>query len=395
MGAEARTLQDLLSTAQKLLEHLPGPDENWDDHVASVREITRELDTHGVDGLSLIRFGMAQAFTGPVLGSLILALVLEPFGAAPPEAAWAIDVAGWCTALGVSTTARTTEELYELLRHARKLIEGWATFAPIDALTRLVPAPSEELTTWAARVDPTTREAAKQYQWFVERTLDPDLTRWSTSSLKFEYRYSVQGKAPLAPRAFLATVDVDPDQLAHALATRVLQEETRHEQLHRAELNLAIVRQAKMLLTQGRHTEAAALFEFLITRDLGDPALRNNLGFCLVTTNPLDATEHLRAAQRMGFEPKSLLLYNRACCATTEAVKREVLFEANRHWLAELESAPVGAFVWRRVDGELVPTETPDVRVDLARIAVDLALELGEFDRASGWENRLSVLGGG
>lgn len=393
MGAEPRVARDLLQAAQTLLERPPRPTETWADRVASVRTIASELDVHGVDGLSLIRFGMQELFVAPVLGSVAFSVVLESRGEDPHEATQPIDVAGWRASLGLNQgSRRSSEDLGEMLRHAGSMIEGWAAFAPVDTLVRLAPVPREQLAAWATAIDAATRAAADVYRWLVERSLGGELDRWSTPSLKLEYRYSVKGEAPTAPESFLATARMNPDALAHALAARILREETEHELSEWVALLAAVQKQAKMLLRQGRCAEAAALFDFLIGRHPSDPALRNNLAFCLLTSKPAEAMEHLRDAQRMGFEPRSLLLYNRACCATTEAIRREVLFDANRYWVDDLEPAPVCAFIWKLIDGAFVPTDTFDVRIDLATAAIYLALELGELVRVPVWEARLAAL---
>lgn len=392
MGSGTRSAQDLLLAARALLERPPEQGESLDDRAAGVRAIARQLDTHGVDGLSLIRFGMGQLFAGPVLGSVAASVFLSMHGEQLDEDAQPINVAGWRSALGVEEGLAKPDDLSALLGHAASMIGAWIVSAPFDSLVRLEPVPKEALAAWATAVDESTRAAAEVYVWLVDRSIEADVEKWSTSSLKLEYRYSVLGEALEAPEAFLAISSTEPNGLAHALAARVIREETDHHQAEWAALLSAVQKQAKGLLRQGRCAEAAALFDFLVGRNPGDPALRNNLAFCLVTSNPADATEHLRDAQRMGFEPKSLLLYNRACCATTEALKREVLFDANRHWVADLEPVPVGAFIWRRIGGEYFPGDVFDVRIDLARAAAGLAFELGELDRAQVWGTRLLEL---
>lgn len=254
------------------------------------------------------------------------------------------------------------------------------------------PPPREQLVSWATHVDSDTDAASHVYRWLVVRTLEPDLKQWSTQSLKHEYGYAVQGEPPPLPESLLAVAAVDPDRLAHALAARTLRDDADYQKLEMSALLDGVRKQAKMLVRQGRCVEAAALFEFLISRYPGVSDLRNNLGFCLVTSRPGIAAEHFRDAQRMGFTPMSLLLYNRACCVTTESLKREVLFDANRHWLDSLERAPVPAFVWKYDDAEVAPADTPDVRVDLASASAGIARDLGELDRVADWESRIAKL---
>lgn len=393
MTATDPTVRELLVAARDLLERPPAAGETTDSRVETVKSLARGLDEHGVDGSSLIRFGLAQLFAAPVLGSVVASIFLEARGESLDDLGAYLDVEGWRRALGVSADGQSAiDDLDTVLGRASLMIEGWIASAPFDNLVALTPVGSQELSEWAAAIDPETRVAADVYRWLVERTLEPDLERWAPASLRHEYRYVTQGVAPHAPAVLLGAATPDPNVVAHALARHALDDEERRRESGWVEFMAAVQKQARMLLAQGRCAEAAALFEFLIVRYPSDPALRNNLAFCLITSRPSEAYESFLEAQRMGYEPKCLLLYNRASCATLEAQKREVLFEANRHWIEDLEPFPVPAFIWRQIGSGLSPTNTPDVRQDLAEAAVRIALDLGERDRVEVWRARLEAL---
>lgn len=393
MSKVATPVQELLASIEETLERPPAPGETWDERVALVNEVTRRLDELGVDGASLVRFGLAHLFAGPVLGSVVASVLLEARGEQLDDDFAFIDLAGWRQALvGMSRYGRPIDDLEAVLSHAGQLVEGWIAFAPIEAVVRLRAFDSEQLAEWTAALDTSVRGAADVYRWLVDRTLQRDLAEWSTASLKQEYRYAAQDVAPHAPAVLLEAPSPDADALAHALAASVLEEDERHREIGWAEFMSAVQEQAKMLVSQGRCAEAAALFEFLIGRYPGDAGLRNNLAFCLITSKPKEAYESLLEAQHLGYEPTSLLLYNRACCATSEVQKRDVLFEANRHWVDGLEPVPVIGYVWRRRGEGMAPAQSPDIRRDLAESAAALALELGELDRVPVWEARAAEL---
>ena len=391
----AAPVRDLLASAEALLERPPATEETWEGRAAFVSEVALQLDEFGLDGTSLVRFGLAHLFAAPVLGSVVAALVIEAQGEELDDEVALIDLASWRRALGAPDhDGRLLGDLETVLAHANHLVEGWIAFAPLEALVRLAPFEPEQLADWAAAVDSGTRSAADVYRWLVDRTLQRELPQWSTSSLKHEYRYVTQGVASHAPTVLLEAPAPDRDALAHALAAYVLMEEDSRRDTGWGDFMQAVQKQAWMLLNQGRCLEAAALFEFLLGRYPGDPNLRNNFAFCLVTSKPEEAYECLLEAQHMGYQPKSLLLYNRACCATLDTQKRDVLFDANRHWVDGLESAPVSAYVWRTGGRGMHPAHSPDVRRDLADISVALALQLGELDRVPLWESRAAELTG-
>lgn len=393
MSKTAAPVRELLASAQAVLERPPAPGETWEDRTAIVSAVARGLDDLGLDGTSLIRFGMAHLFAAPVLGSVVASMVLEAQGEQFDDDVALLDVAGWRRALGApGPRGHAIDDLETVLAHASHRVEGWIASAPFEALVRLAPFEPEQLSEWAAAVDPSTRAAADVYRWLVDRTLQPELAQWSAASLKHEYRYATQDVAPHAPTVLLEARTPDPDALAHALATRALREDDSRRDTGWGEFMEAVQKQARMLVSQGRCIEAAALFEFLIGRYPSDPALRNNLAFCLVTSKPAEAYECLLEAQHMGYQPKSLLLYNRACCASLETQKRDVLFEANRHWVDGLEPVPVAAYVWRKSDEGMAPAQAADVRRDLAEVAIALALELGELDRVPVWRARAAQL---
>ena len=394
MSKAKALVSELLASTEATLQRPPAPGEAWTDRVALVDHAALQLDEHGADGASLIRFGLAHLFAGPVLGAVVASVLLEARGESLPDDFATIDLPAWRRALlGNGPREPGVDDLEAVLRHASHLMDGWVAFAPMESLVQLTPFEPEQLAEWAAAVDSSLREAVDVYRWLVDRTLQRDLAEWSVASLKHEYRYATHEVAPPAPAVLLEAPSPDRDALAHALAGYVLREDERLKEVGWSEFMAAVQEQAKMLLGQGRCAEAAALFEFLIGRYPSDSGLRNNLAFCLITSRPAEAYECLLEAQQLGYQPRSLLLYNRACCATLEVQKRDVLFEANHHWADGLEPVPVGAYIWRQAsDGSMVPVQCSDVRRALAEAGLALALELGQLERVPVWEERVAQL---
>ncbi|MBN9375635.1 MAG: hypothetical protein J0I40_09640 [Cellulomonas sp.] len=396
MDLATATIADLLRMVKSVLE-VP-PDDGvaaWDARTAFVRTIGLALDRRGLDGDSLIRHGLADLFQAPILGSVAVSLLSEAQvpGLDRLEVDPDLNVQGWRDAMKLQGPR---VNFSEAMSHALYLTQGWVTFAPLETLVRMQPVASEELDQWARSVDESSRAAAATYRWAVLRLVEPNLENWDSTSLRKEYRHTVMAVDAELPASLIAEASLDKDELAHAVARKSLTEDEVRVQAGWNDVREAVVKQAKMLLRQGRCAEAAALFEFLLGQAPADSWLRNNFAFCLITTRPGDAYVFLRDAQRLSYKPISLLLYNRACCAGTETQKREVLFDANRHWLEDLESVPVPAFIWRRPANapyDFQTAETLDVRADLGIIAASLATELGEMDRADIWQKRVAELG--
>ncbi|GAA3819271.1 hypothetical protein [Cellulomonas soli] len=392
MDLKSASVAELLRLSASTLEVPPRCPTDWDARAELVSTISYALEDRGLDGESIIRFGLAHLFGAPILGTVAVALLVESHAPLLDGVEEVLDVAQWRRSMGLEGR---THELSEALGHASYLLNGWIAFAPLGELLRMEPPDRDRLDTWASAVDESTRASTDTYRWAVRRLLEPGLDEWDTTSLKMEYRYSVMAQGPNLPSQLLESVAIDSDRLAHALARKALTDDDERQEASWTSVRSGVLKQAKMLLGQGRCSEAAALFEFLISRAPADAWLRNNFAFCLITTRPSDAYALLREAQRLGFEPTALLLYNRACCATSETQKREVIFEANRHWLESLESVPVPAYVWRRSGSAFEGAETSDVRQELAAVASELALELGELHRAEIWRARLASVNAG
>jgi len=387
MDLGSAPVAELIRTAATSLELAPESRSDWGPRAQLVTMIARALDDRGIDGESLIRFGMAGLLQGPVLGSVAISLVVGVDEPTLARIAELVDVQGWRRALrldGVDAGGH----LGAALDRAAALTNGWVAFAPLEHLVTMQPATATQMESWASAVDGATKAAAASYRWAVTRLTARELGQWDLSSLRKEYRYAVLGEDPRVPPSLVEKISLDLDDLAHAIVRTELREEEEHQRLVWNSAREAVLKHARMLVAQDRCVEAATLFEFLIGQDPSDPWLRINYAFCLVPLRPSEAYETLREAQRLGFKPVSLALYNRACCAASISQKRDVLFEANRLWVDGLEPAPVSALVWRRSEKGFEAFDSPDVRVQLAEMAAQLSLELGDLNRATTWRER-------
>ncbi|KGM00730.1 hypothetical protein Q760_06345 [Cellulomonas cellasea DSM 20118] len=359
----------------------------------------------GVDGQALIRYGLAEQFAGPVLGTVAVALMLEARGNASP-ARLALEVDGWRAALGVTERSRPAvaergsgfdsrqyPHVAASLRAAPTMLHSWIATAPFEELVSLVPPRPEEMAAVVGQAEQASALFAT-YQWLVQRNTEKDLSGWSTEALHKEYQYVAHGEAAAMPAALLDARLHEVDTIAREVADRAVRHTARpgdDEDWYR--LLTGVHRQARRYLGDGRHAEAAALFEFLLTRRPTDARALNNLGFCLLPVDPARADRYFLQADEQSFSVRSLLLYNRMCCGDGSADMAHLLFATERHWASGLEGGPQPAVIWRRdASGSWEVCDTLDVRVDLAKVAAEYCTKLSRHDRVRVWLGRAEAL---
>jgi hypothetical protein len=128
---------------------------------------------------------------------------------------------------------------------------------------------------------------------------------------------------------------------------------------------------ARSFLLEGRPREAAALFEFVCREQPENADALNNLGFCLIPESPRDALQYLERANRLGYAPQIINIYNRMCCHIAVGRFRVAIREAERYW-GEVgqESGAVAATLWSPgSDGTWVLRGVHNTRDQLAELA--------------------------
>lgn len=394
--------RELLVSAAGALSDVARTAQEWDARVREIQELSRLLDGFGIDGASLIRFGFSDLFVGPVLGTVAVALFLEARDdPRSPEFEPAVDVTGWRAALGIgdrmpaaALDERVGEATLPALSVAPTLLRAWVTTSPFEQLIRMTPPTPDAM---ASTIDAGQASAKlfSTYTWLVERTIEPNLEVWSRDSLHVEYQLATQSAVPAMPQAFLDVGSPNLDELAHKIARRASLGGNERAEDQWVELLSSVHRQARHYLDQSRHVEAAALFEFLLGQRPTDAIALNSLGFCLLPIDPARADRYFVQAQEHGYAPRSLLLYNRMCCAVDTASMGELLFAAERYWVSEFELSPSPSVVWRRKsDGTWAASDTLDSRIDLLHMAIEFCGALGRHERLPTWNTPEDSLAG-
>jgi hypothetical protein len=152
---------------------------------------------------------------------------------------------------------------------------------------------------------------------------------------------------------------------------------------------------AASLLADGRHREAAAVFEFAASQEPYNGLFRNNLGFCLIPENILEALGHLEAAGLLYNSVRTVNVYNRMCCHIALHRSRDALALADTNWFDIRNSREDGATLWRKAadSDSWVLFHTDDERVAVAELAIDVACDEGWLDDERVWHSRLEELG--
>jgi hypothetical protein len=392
---ESRTVS-LVTGLRALLSRSPGPGEKvaLADRARLIRQCSGELTRRGLDGPSLIRYGLAEEVLGPLIAALLLQAA---FGAG--DAVEGIAAASWCTALGIETpgprfpwpTAEEASKRFEeLVVPAIPRLLRWVCWASLDEIISLKSPDAGRL--GGSR----DAEVAEQYRWLVDHFSSTYYHQWETSSLHCGLRLLDGDLLPPCAASLMEDRCVDRGGLLEEIAKRAVYRTSQEPTVVYASSYPAleesvkdeVTRQALLMLHEGRHLEAAAVFEFG-TRQLPDDAdVRNNLGFCLIPVDPVQALRHLEKASGMGYRPAVTNAYNMMCCLIATGRPDDALVVASRVWTA-VSADQERALLWERCDDtnwQLLLTD--DAAAEVALLAGQAARAAGLLDQANVWRRR-------
>ncbi|MDV6244767.1 hypothetical protein [Rhodococcus opacus] len=367
--------------------------------VRAVRQYVDELTSRGIDGESVVRYGLTIELVAPVAVSLAMERVFGPSSRQLPDAdEWRerLELDSVLNSAG-SPAGSEPDQGKRVNRHIAQILPRlikWANYASLDSLVTLS-VPTEGEARRSCEAPDPDHEVTRQYRWLVERLTQPDLSRWSTSAIELEYRWNCGALPAPCPHQLMTERQVRQERLAIEYANRRLLQ-TIHEAPGAKRLEHQVYRQAKSFLRDRRHTEAAALFEFLGGRSDGpDPASLNNQGFCLVPVDPLRALHYLDASSSRGYTPAVVNAYNRMCCHLGLANNLDARLIAEYYWSEQFEPDAISATIWLLEEGDWRMTEVSDVRISLASLALHIAETEGWPDRRARWSQRLTELRNG
>lgn len=146
-------------------------------------------------------------------------------------------------------------------------------------------------------------------RWLVDRFTKTYLHDWGTDSLRREWLYQHGQLQPPCDAADMSSRNIDLAALAEVLAERSAAADP--PKVDQPGLASSFVRSAVAFLQEARYIEAAALFEAIVRRQPNDPEALNNLGFCLLASDPHEALKSLGLANEQRSADHDLVDVNR------------------------------------------------------------------------------------
>ena len=397
---EWRTVS-LIYAARALLAHEPGTEtalsnDRGENFLAIVAELTRR----GIDANALVRYGFIPEVVGSLVAMVTASRILPP--SSDVFTSTGIDVAAWAALLEMQCGPVEITGSFErdfanvakenLFQCIPKLVT-WAISAPLEDLATLKPPSDLALPTGAT--NPPDEDLVTQYRWIIDRFSTTFIRDWATESLHYEYRWLHGQIAAPCPEELMHDRVIDRDQLNAEIAYRAA--------VPGADLRVSVDPQlrlvykmsdhARTLVKQDRLKEAVTLLEFARSQRPHDAQTSNNLGFCLIPTQPEEALFHLTEAARAKYSPAAINVYNQMCCLVALHKARAALRLAGEYWSDQLEPIQVNGSLWRLSDldtWELIAAT--DTRIEIATFAQEIARLEGLTDIAERWAERALTL---
>ncbi len=343
-----------------------------------------ELSRRGLDAVALVRYGMAQEVIAPLGAALVVGLISDdsPFDG--------IDIPSWQAALdfeplirgsGPPIAGEATEWFDSIFFPAISRLEQWAASASLDELVNLTP-PTHDAMASLPPGGAGDRGLREQYRWAVDHFAVTFYRDWRTESLHYELRWLDGDILPPCPDELMRDRKIPRDQITQEIARRVVYKRGNADPGE--SLADEMTRHAGKLLRQGRHREAAAVFEFGVQQRPEDAVVRNNLGFCLIPEEPRGALGHLRAAANMGYEPSATNAYNQMCCYVAIGRSRAALNIADSEY-KKPRAKQMGAFLWRSREGRWELFDSESSFNEIAVFAAEIARSEGWKDQEEFW----------
>ncbi|GAB3904345.1 tetratricopeptide repeat protein [Kibdelosporangium lantanae] len=380
-----------------------------DPQVEDLRRYIDELTSRGIDGDSLVRYGLFQELMAGILMRTLPYWIplLRGLGSAAggsdtgnTTAVDSLSTRTWAGLIGPLISAELTvevpvdatlETLLPLLNRLADKVYPWVLTAPIDDLLTLRPPTAEELEAVGSTPFPDVT-TLKEYRWIGDRFAVTHLDDWTTSSLRREYNWRAGAHSSPCPETLMNDRSVIAEDLNAEMARRLaVGEPTAHigghvglEQALLGRLRSNAIR----LLQQNRTREAAALFEFAVNENPHDPELVNNLGFCLIPHDPRKALARLEEAARLGYARWEINLHNRALCKLLLGEYQTSLEMICAQW-GQVRGE--SAMLWRHSSRGLRLQTATTSRDELAHLAHRAAIFLNDNRAIQHWSSLAGI----
>jgi hypothetical protein len=195
--------------------------------------------------------------------------------------------------------------------------DTWFVVRAAEWLTRILEGDSRGFLSWSAPppslvANMPARLHETEGQWLWDRFTRGALDEWSTSSLVMEWRY-LRGKMSLglSPRLLAARV-LDISRVSDFALERMANGIEQTQATARDLSSDHFVTQALTLLKAGQAEKAAEIFSALAVVNPADGDALNNLGFCLLPSDPQTALRVLDRASTFHLKRPAINVANRA-----------------------------------------------------------------------------------
>jgi hypothetical protein len=356
-----------------------------------VEHALAEINSHGVDAESLVRYGMSARITATLVTHLVLESAslgsLSPKPHAPDMTSWRVRLRLPVTGTPVEDMDQFIEATTQHFERIRRPIQKWAESTSLGDLIRLDPPTASEFDS-ALEAEDVPPEVSEKYVWAVDRLVEGDLAQWRTTSLHSELQWRTGALPMLFPEAVFTSRQVDQAGLEAEIARRAVLGTPQDASL---QLLYQLQEKAKSFLKQNRHAEASALFSFYATFHEDDPVAHNNFAFCQVPVDPAGALESLERARLRGFPHAGILAHNKAICLMQLSREGEALDNLEYYWHRDQDKSVIPCTLWRFQDDGFEIYNELDIRAGICIIGERLAGIVAP-SRALVWTERLSSL---
>ena len=263
-----------------------------------------EIARRGIDPHLVVPLGLARDRVNAVGVGLLLS---RDGHADAVRAAISLDVDGWMRLLREFGGVADGDRPYFNAR-GRKALLGWLQSGDAErALSDVRPS--------VADLEAGLRfEAAEMLvldaQWMIERFTATYLADWSSTSLTREWRFIKAQRAGCCPPGLMRERRIDPVALSGALADEHCSREENADEAEQSWTPTHFKSMAVRRLREGRPEAAAEVLRVLNQLQPGDAEVHNDLGFCLLPSDPKAAVPEIRLSLELGSKTPALTALN-------------------------------------------------------------------------------------
>lgn len=379
-------VRELIGILDAALSGVPQTTQDSVHRFSLVQSLRNSLGRFGIDGESLVRYGMAPRAAAAIYRAL--------FSPNDDDLTQIIDTARWRELLRVPVPSARLDELDDVeldamsssLHRVPFQLQMWVANAKFADIVRFSPPNDKDWSDWSLR-SRESEETVAAYEWLWQRNTGEVLDRWSTDTLHLEYKWQHNRKVSLFSPEALSDDGPELPVLNAEIARRAVepQSQGQHEQ---DRLLWQLQESAVDFLRKGKFSEAVALFEFHRRRNPQDPKTLNNLGFCSMPLGASRALHWLELAAANNYGEVAINVYNQCCCLVQLNRAAEALDRAENYWQRQRQVDAMPGFLWVEKEDKWELNGDSSPEAVLADLAIEAAKALGLPSRVARWEER-------